>query len=726
MHVRDYSQPVAGTIRTALAASADAIKLSLPEDGGLTALLRGVRDGVKGTLVLILDQAEKFFLPGGSKDDGGALATELANSLDALGPEYLRVIFAIDEQEAFHLDGWSDRLPDVQRGSIHLLQLTTAQARAAIIDPLGKLNDPIHYDVGFNAGLVDEVLLHDLDELTPKTPGRVFPPHLQIVCDRLYREARDQSLREIDRGLYVDRLQAADGILAAYFRERFTLLPEQQRPAAKRVLVWMSKPATPEWNPAEQFTGEDLPPEQAGPLLDSLENGGLLVSRPVNSHREYALTSPALAAQVRLYLGDLDASSYDPEAELARIWSGWLAAGDLPSEAALRRLEGSRTRCEHTAAQALLLLRAATANNLPAGPWLEWLRSSPDGVGLVRRLEGLQPEGGEQAGGFVSHIDKAERILKLGEIKDSQSQEGGRPFGRLAHAAVHSPDPGVRQTAGLALLLLEDSAGLNRLDEALWRGTRASLRGGRQAELRGVMADADPAAEKLNARLPPMERARIHLWRAGRRMARDQQRLTWLCLGSGIGAGLGLGLLRALTAALTQLTVGLHAFMNFGFGFLLGAALVFGMLLGEYLSLQRKHAGGWPARRAALFSTLLGGTAFGLGSFVVSLATGSFSLSGKGLVTAAGFAAGLFLAASLYPFPYPRGGTGPDLGLRWWPAAHFRGGQLVRAGAPGVRGERDRGYQRGDHLAGNAVSGRTAEAQPAAAMEQPAGAGGLV
>ena len=439
VHVRDYAKPVAETIRDALTASADAIKIKLPQADDLPGLLRGLRDELKGTLVLILDQAEKLVLAGGSKQDGGALAAELANSLDQLGPEYLRVIFAIDEQQAFHLENWRDRLPDVQRGGIHLLQLTTEQARAAIIEPLGKLNDPVHYDVGFDADLVKEVLLPDLDELTPKTPGMVFPPHLQIVCDRLYREARDQSLREIGRGLYLDRLQAADGILAAYFRERFTLLPEQQRPAARRVLVWLSRPATPEWNPAEQFAGADLPPEQSGQLLDALENGGLLVSRPVNSHREFALTSPALAAQVRLYLGDLDASGYDPDAELARIWSAWLAAGDLPGEAQIRRLESSRGRCEHTAVQALLLLRAAAASNLPTGPWLEWLRSSPDAPGLIRRLEGIEGGTGAQPAGSISHVDKAERMLNLRDIKAPGDATTGKPIGTARPGSRNQP-----------------------------------------------------------------------------------------------------------------------------------------------------------------------------------------------------------------------------------------------------------------------------------------------
>ncbi len=663
IHLRDYSRPVSESIRAGLAAGAQAIAIALPPEATLPGLLRSVQAGLKGTLVLILDHAEKFFTPGGAQEDGGALAAALADSLEQLGPDFLRVIFAIDEQQAFHLEAWRDRLPDMLRGGVHLLQLSTSQARAAIIEPLGRLNDAFHYDVGFDDRLVDEVMLRDLDELTPKTPGLIFPPHLQIVCDRLYREARDRSLREIGTGLYVEQLQAADGILSTYFRERFTLLADQQRPAARKALVKLARPDAPEWNPPEALADETLPADQRTQMLDSLEAGGLLISRPVNSHREYALTSPALADSVRLYLGDLDASGYDPLAELARLWSAWLATGDLPGEAQILRLEGSRARCEHSAAQALLLMRAAAAHNLPAAPWLEWFQSSPDAAGLVSRLEGIQPPPGSKPIPTISHLDKAANILALKTLEPPEGGFSGKDFGQLAWAAARSPAAPIRQAAAQALLALEGGAGLNRLENALWQGLRPPARGARKAELRGALADADPAQEQLNRRLPPLERARIHLWRAGRRMNADRQRLAWLCLGGGVGAGLGLGLLRGLSAALTQLTVGLHAFMNFGFGFWLGAALVFGMLLAEYLRLKRPASG-----QAALLSTLLGCAGFGLAGVIVALASGSFSLAGKELVTAAGFAAGLILALGLYPFPW-------QSRLRGWPL------RLLGAGA---------------------------------------------
>jgi hypothetical protein len=166
-----------------------------------------------------------------------------------------------------------------------------------------------------------------------------------------------------------------------------------------------------------------------------------------------------------------------------------------------------------------------------------------------------------------------------------------------------------------------------------------------------VLADASPLVEKENSHKPVIERARIHLWRAGRRIARDWQRVTAYTLGGGLGAGLGLGLLRGLTAAFTHQTVGLHAFMNFGFGFLLGAALLFGMLLVDYLRLQHATSG-WPRRRAIVFACLLGGAAFGVAGVVVALSTGSLAFSGKELVMLSGLAAGVLLALSLYPFPY--------------------------------------------------------------------------
>ncbi len=339
VHVRDYTRSLAETLREGLAACAREVPLALPAQGGLAEVVRAVRDGLQGTLVLILDQAE--VLLGGSSPAGtaGELGEELAGALDAVGWQYLRVIFAVEEGALSRLDGLRSALPDVLRNSLTLFQLEPGQARAAIIEPLGRLDSPFHYDIGFNEDLVDSLLLADLDELSQDTPGGIYPPHLQIVCDRLYRGARENNQREIDRLLYLDRLHGADGILAGYLEEQLALLPKTQQAPARAVLVWLAASPAGGWHAGEEIVEASAAPAGRDGVMAGLVEHGLLVERPVNSHSEYALTSDALAGEIRLRLGGVQAGSYDPEAELERLWSAWLASADLPGEVQLRRLE---------------------------------------------------------------------------------------------------------------------------------------------------------------------------------------------------------------------------------------------------------------------------------------------------------------------------------------------------------------------------------------------------
>jgi hypothetical protein len=635
VYLRDYTRSPFETLRDALTASAAQIPLQMPANGGLPGLVRALRDGLGGTLVLIFDHAESLDSPAAAGWVG-----ELAQALDTVGAEYLRLIFSVEEAAALRLQTVCARLPDVLSNSLSLLPLAPDQAREAIIEPLGRLDSPFHYDIGIDPDLVDTLLLSDLDELSQDSPGFIYPPHLQIVCDRLYRAARENNQRQIDKTLYLKNLQGADGILAGYLVEKLALLPAVDQPAGRSLLIWMAGQPPSGW-----FDTAALP---EGSAPDVLVTCGLLMDRPVNSHREYALTSAALAHEIKVSLGGLQDSAYDPQADLSRLWAAWqLAPHPLPDEAQLRRLESAAGRCPHFTAQALLLARAAAHNNLPSAPWLAWLRSSIDAKALVQRLEGIQDVENERKN-YASHLDKAQRILGLSNLPEPPGGWQSQTFGPLAWGAVTHPDPAVREASALALALLDDSAGINRLDQALWARPGSASRA---AELRGVLADASPLVEKENSHKPVIERARIHLWRAGRRIARDWQRVTAYTLGGGLGAGLGLGLLRGLTAAFTHQTVGLHAFMNFGFGFLLGAALLFGMLLVDYLRLQHATSG-WPRRRAIVFACLLGGAAFGVAGVVVALSTGSLAFSGKELVMLSGLAAGVLLALSLYPFPY--------------------------------------------------------------------------
>ena len=151
------------------------------------------------------------------------------------------------------------------------------------------------------------------------------------------------------------------------------------------------------------------------------------------------------------------------------------------------------------------------------------------------------------------------------------------------------------------------------------------------------------------------------IWRLRRDLFRDRQRILALTLGGAIGAGVGLGALRGLTALLTDQTIGVHALMNFDFGFLLAAALILGKILAEHLLLEpvqplvdradNTRASKWLPTG---LSVLLGGLLFAVLYMFVVTTSGAISLSGKNLVIVTGILAGLGLSLALAAFPIER------------------------------------------------------------------------
>jgi hypothetical protein len=193
---------------------------------------------------------------------------------------------------------------------------------------------------------------------------------------------------------------------------------------------------------------------------------------------------------------------------------------------------------------------------------------------------------------------------------------------------VKSDEPVHRHIAALALTVVGAQLAIGHLDLAL----RAELQGWalrfRAAELRGVLADADPKLEDLFSQLPVMERLAIWGWRARRRIFQDRHHIFWLTLGGAFGSGLSLGLLRATIAVLAERQlVGAQFAINAFWGWILGAALSFGIVLAEPLLLGRRsntvstpviwQAPLHPDRLPAVVSIFTGTLFFWLGHAVV-------------------------------------------------------------------------------------------------------------
>ncbi len=638
--IPDYRQPVKA-IRAALIANAEQIPISLPDDLTLPALLRAVEEQVQGTLVLVFDQFEALFEPSVDPEHRTAFIKELSESLQTIEPESLRVIIAVREEALSHLAELRNRLPDLWLAPFHLLPLNTPEARAAILEPLEVLENP----VPFADKLVDQFLVPDLDDLSREKPGQIFPPHLQIVCHRLYQEARQRHLNQINSRLYDDEMKGAEGIMARYLEDTLETQLAADRPLAVRVLTAMASPGVKPWVSPEQLPLNGDPPERLFDVLKRLEVAVLLASRPANGWHEYAFTSQSVAMKVRSLQGLEAERRYQAGDELERIWGAWLARDAPATREQLRYLAEASPHLTPRAVQSLLLLRSAVTRDEPVGPWLAWLRSD-EGYALIRQLE--EPQAANLTRyNSRSDLKRAASLLGLADVtlpKQPGDQPG--PFGPIAWCAVIHPDDSiVRQTAALALMSLPGHEGLNRLDEALREGLQGWRRRQRRAELYGTLADGDPEHEnEIKNRysdLPFLDRISLWLWRARRRLFRDRDRVAWLTVGGAIGAGLGLGLLRAVIEALAPapnaVFVGPQFAIYFYCGAILGAALSLGMALAEPLLLSRHEKTGetppiWraplhPDRLPAVVAATLGTLFFWLGHAIITFFNSFPSLS---------------------------------------------------------------------------------------------------
>jgi hypothetical protein len=650
--VPDYAQPLVD-IRDRLIPYADQANLDLSPDQPLPDFAHALVTARQQGIVLILDQFERFFQPDVSAQERTALVDSLAHMLTTISPHFLRLVIAIREDARGRLDELEPHLPDLWRASVHLLPLKRQQAQQAIEYPLDRLTP--EYPAFYADEIVQSRLLPDLIALAPQQHDRVLPAELQIVCGRLYQEARDRDTRRINESLYdeISHGKGAEGIMASHLDDTLHTALAGRQELARQILVAMVDPALNFWVAPAKLSLPQADLADVVATLNDMVRAQLLILRAVDGRLEYAFASHSVAQAARRLAGPEAQRRYQAEERLKLSWSAWLVDDALAGPEQLRSLARVGTHLEPRPVQVLFLLRSAVARDEPVQLWFSWLAEEPR-ASLVRQLEDPEDPAVRQPSSRTTLV-QAQYLLGL---RDERLPElpGHAPFGHVAWLAARHPDPARRETAALALAAAYGSPALDRLDQAMRTEDRAPHRRGRRAELRGALADADPHLEKENARLPLLDRLAIWWWRFRRRLIRDRRRLAGLTLGGAVGAGLGLGLLRALIAILAgDLLVGVQFALYFYWGAILGAALCLGMLLADALLLLRPgaadHAAAERTRRPPpILVVALGTLFFGLAQVVVAWLNG-LSLARAPLVLPLGFLFGLGLSIALYGQP---------------------------------------------------------------------------
>jgi|GEM_PF-2686544 len=671
IHLRDYAHAI-GYLRDALHHLGTQMELDLDAEMSFPRMVELVVANASQGLFLVLDQFERFFMPDVSTRTRERLTQGLIRLFEETRPAYFRLLVSIREDMQPALDQlWGDLLPDLRESPVYLHPLRRKDAKKAIETPLRERL----FAASFSDDLVDRRLLPDLDSLTGEQDDRIQPAELQIVCQALYESAQDRGQHHIDAALYLEITgrKGAERIVSAHFERLLARLPVEERALARQLMSLMLDPSLDFWIAPDQLHVDGVAPPEIEKALAAMSDAGLLVWHFAENRRFYAFASNSIA-QAALRAGGVDAQRrIRTRNELDYVWRAWVTADTLASRSQLIFLEEYGAIKGFSPVQALLLLRSAVQEGMPVEPWLAQL-DTEFARSLLQWLETEAVRSGETP---VQLTEQDQARLLLGIDGQLPERPVGETFGEIAWTAVAHPDPVNRETACLSLSVLYGLETVGRLEQAI---DVAEAGRWRKAELRGMLADADPQFEDANRSGSRRERFGVWWWRFRRRFSRDFAYIGLVTLGGALGAGLGLGLLRQLLALiLAPEDFGIPFYSHFPVGFLLGAGVSLGLLLLRPLRLRPpEHGPEAAAKRSPGPAVLLGTAGFVLVHLLLMTLLIPDTLVAEPLLALMAIPAGFGLSLAVYDQPLAGWHLGPAGWLKRLAAAGFLFG-LVQA-----------------------------------------------
>lgn len=209
-----------------------------------------------GTLYLILDQFEEYFLyhPQGNKED--RFAVEFTRALNH--PD-LQVNFLISIREEYytHLDRFKGRVPNLLDiyNNLRLDHLDRDSARTAILDPVEEYNRQHQTSISIEDKLVEAVLDQvKVGKLAWAGQGsinsesrapdkiRIETPYLQLVMTRLWEEEIGQSSQCLQLKT-LNQLGNARGIVKAHLKFRMDQLTLKEKDTSAEIFSHLVTPS---------------------------------------------------------------------------------------------------------------------------------------------------------------------------------------------------------------------------------------------------------------------------------------------------------------------------------------------------------------------------------------------------------------------------------------------------------------------------------------------------
>ena len=254
-----------------------------PPDARLADVVDHWSNVLDGDVYLVLDQLEEYFVYHDESALPGRLVDELPEVV--LRPRLrAHVVLSLRDDALARLDVFKARIPNVFANYLRLDPLDHAAATAAIVGPIRRWNEfvPEEQRVDIEPALVERVLAQ---AAVAEEPGRVEPPYLQLVMERLWNEERERG-SPLLRASTLDELGGAGAIVREHLDRALSVLDAGQQDAASRMFEHLVTPSGTKvaHRAADLARFARLPEAEAGTMIAALRRERIL--RPVDESND--------------------------------------------------------------------------------------------------------------------------------------------------------------------------------------------------------------------------------------------------------------------------------------------------------------------------------------------------------------------------------------------------------------------------------------------------------
>ena len=250
----DWSDdPVVGlrdAVRDELASLFGSALLDVRPDESLTDTLERWTDVLACDVLLLLDQAEEYFL---YHSEQAGFAEELPELVTRPGLR-VRVLLSIRDDALAKLDRFKARIPNLFANYVRLDHLDRRAARDAIVNPVERYSEA----TGRRVEIEPELIVAVLDQTAAgkvdlgdsgrglgageEQEGRIEAPYLQLVLERIWDEEAESS-SDVLRAETLAKLGGAEAIVRTHLRRAVEELSDEQRNVAADVFRYLVTPS---------------------------------------------------------------------------------------------------------------------------------------------------------------------------------------------------------------------------------------------------------------------------------------------------------------------------------------------------------------------------------------------------------------------------------------------------------------------------------------------------